>query len=408
MKTLQEDLQEILKKHGLKADDANKQSESEEPTGKASEVVTELSASIAKKLAEAVKENKGLSDTDTKDLEKDVKTKIFTNWGGIKEISYPTNLKNLTKEEKIVNFFKALMYSHADPTSAQVLRALVEGTDSQGGYLVPEELRAEVFRVMPDYAVMRKLARIIPMSTDTLKLNSNTAVPTAYWTSEYQSKSTTSAEFGQVSLTPNDLVCLLPVSEQLLADANINLVQLIIELFAEAIARAEDKAFFTGSGSGQPKGISTESLNSINAGGTLDLDNVIDLIDTVPQSVTQSQTSSVAFVGNRYVKRLVRKLKDTTGEYLWRQGGVANNGQTVRLPDTLYGYPFYEQNDLPQSELYFGDWKNYIIGDRQVMTVKTTDTGGEAWRRNSVEIKAVSRVDGKAVLTSPFAKITNA
>lgn len=57
------------------------------------------------------------------------------------------------------------------------------------------------------------------------------------------------------------------------------------------------------------------------------------------------------------------------------------SGQTEKLPDTLYGYPFYEQNDLPQDRLYFADWSYYIIGDRQTMTVKTTTEGGDAWRR---------------------------
>ncbi|EKE05100.1 MAG: hypothetical protein ACD_19C00426G0122 [uncultured bacterium] len=45
----------------------------------------------------------------------------------------------------------------------------------------------------------------------------------------------------------------------------------------------------------------------------------------------------------------------------------------TRLPNTLYGYPFYEQNDLSQSELYFGDWAFYIIGDRQTVSVQTTN-----------------------------------
>jgi HK97 family phage major capsid protein len=121
--------------------------------------------------------------------------------------------------------------------------------------------------------------------------------------------SITSAEFNQVVLSPNDLVCLLPISEQLLADANINLVQFIVSLFAEAIGLAEDKAFFTGSGSGQPRGISIESIASATpAGASVNLDDIIDLIDLVPQRVVQSPKA--AFVGNRKVKRILRKVKD--------------------------------------------------------------------------------------------------
>lgn len=244
------------------------------------------------------------------------------------------------------------------------------------------------------------------MTTDTLKLNSLTARPEAYWTGEYQSKSTTSAEFGQVVLSPNDLVCLLPVSEQLLADANIGLVEFIIGLFAESIGLAEDKAFFTGNGAGRPRGIAMESIKSQSVTGNVDFDDIIDLIDIVPSRVTQSPRA--AFIGHKKVKRTLRKVKDNDGDYIWRDGNNGRmSGQTERLPDTLYGYAFYEQNDINQRELYFGDWAMYIIGDRQVMTVSTTTEGGDAWRRNAMEIKAVERVDGRAVILTPFAKLTN-
>jgi HK97 family phage major capsid protein len=317
-------------------------------------------------------------------------------------------LKSLTKEEKIVNFFKALLYSKADPASQQVLRALVEGTDSEGGYLVPEELRTEVYRLLPDFTVMRNVARVLPMSTDTLKLNTLTARPVAYWTSEYASKSTTSADFGQVSLSPNDLVCLIPISEQLLADANINLVQFIVELFTEAIGLGEDAAFFTGSGTGQPRGISQETISTVTAGGNLTFTHILQLIDSVSARVANSPRA--AFIGNRNVKSLLRQIKDSNGNYIWRDGGTAPGGGTEsrRLPVTLYGYQFYEQNDIAQGTLYFGDWSYYVIGDRQTISVRTTTEGGDAWRRNAMEIKAVERVDGRALLVGAFAKITGA
>lgn len=371
-----------------------------------SEAVESLTDKIAEKFAAALAKNKGVNPKEQRDVADHVRTKIMTNWGGLKEIEYPSDISNLSKEEKIVTFFKALMYHRVDPQSHNVLRALVEGTTTEGGFLVPEELRAEVFRVLPDMAVMRRIARVFPMSSSTLDLNSLTARPAAYWTAEYASKSTTSAEFGQVTLTANDLVCLLPVSEQLIADANINVVQFIIELFAETIAAAEDKAFFTGSGTGQPKGINQESITSIAAGGLLTMDTIINLIHSVPQRVRTSPRA--AFVGGRNAISNLRRLKDADGAYMWRDGGNsrASAGETVRLPDTLYSYPFYEQNDLAPGEIYFGDWSFYAIGDRQGLEVRTTTEGGEAWRRNAMEIKAVERVDGRAIITSPFAKIT--
>lgn len=328
-----------------------------------------------------------------------VRTKILTD-GNLKEIEYPSDVKSLSKDEKIVFFFKSLLYADKDPASGRVLRALVEGTAADGGYLVPEELKNEIWRVLPDYSVMRKIARVIPMQTNSLKLNSLAARPYAYWTSEYASKSTTSAEFGQVELTPTDLVCLLPVTEQLLADANINLVNFIVQLFTEAIATEEDAKFFTGTGTNQPKGIDAETLTQVNAGLAGTFDHIITLLHSVPQRARMSR--SAAFVANGYTMMQLRKLKDGNNNYIWESGNP-NKGEA----DRLYGYPIYEQNAIGNGHIFFGDWSYYVIGDRQQVRVATTTEGGEAWRRNAVEIKAVSRVDGAAVLTTPFAEIIN-
>lgn len=406
-----DELKALMDKHGVKEDEIKIESKPTEKADKSAhdaEVVAKLSEQIVNKLVDAIEaKEKSTKSVETNKPEA-IRAKIFTSWAGIKEVTYPSDLTNLTKDEKIVTFFKALVYEKSDPESARVLRALVEGTDTEGGYLVPEELKAEIFRVLPDFTVMRNIARVIPMSTDTLKLNSLAARPVAYWTSEYSSASTSSAEFGEVTLTPQTLIALLPITEQLLADANVNLVQFINELFAEAIGIAEDRAFFTGSGSGQPRGISQESLSSVDAGRALTFDHMIDVENAVPQRVRRSR--GAAYVGHNKVITHLRKLKDTSGNYIWRDatgpgGGQASEG--LRPVPMVNGYPFYEQNDLNQRELYFGDWKYYIIGDRQTVSVSTTREGGEAWRRHALEIKAVERVDGKAVITSPFAKITN-
>lgn len=394
-KELKEKIEEILAE---KEKGKDKPEDTEKDREKVSDEVKELVKQVTGSVTDAIKAAK-----DEKPVVEKQVSKILGPYG-TREVSYPTDLESLSDEEKIVNFFKGLMFMHADPNSLAVVRALNEGTSAEGGYLVPAPLLAAVYRILPDIAVMRKIATVLPMTSQTLAVNALSARPAAYWTSEYAQKTTTSAEFDQKTLTCNKLVCLLPVTEQLVEDANINIVNFIIQLFAEAIAAAEDKGYFTGTGTGQPRGISIETLGAtVAAGGNLSFDHIISLINAVPQSVRPRGS----FVGNQYVKQILRTLKDTTNNYIWRDSSMGRmSGQTEKLPDTLYGYPFYEQNDLSQSELYFGDWKFYAIGDRMSLEVTTTTEGGDAWRRDSVEIKAVVRVDGRMLIANAFAKIT--
>jgi len=351
------------------------------------------------KLAAAIVENKGGDSTEAKEIKE---TLITPDMGVFPELK---DLKTLSDEETIVTFWKALVQKDRSEEANQVFKALVESDTGDGGYLVPAPLATEIWRILPDVSVMRRIARTMPMTSLTLSLNGLEARPTAYWTNEYASKTTTSAEFDQTTLTAYKLVALLPASHELIADANIDLVRFIIELFAEEIGLKEDAAFFTGSGVGQPTGISTETISEQSAGASLDFDDIIDLIHLTPSSIRKAP--GAAFVCHQQVIKLLRKIKDDDGGYIWRDGGGRIEGQTRAFPDRVYSYPIYEQNDLSQDELYFGDWKFYIIGDRQQITVSTTNEGGDAWRRDSTEIKAVERVGGVTVKVGAFAKLVN-
>lgn len=388
-----EELKEMLKE--LEKEKESGEQKAEKETDGAS--IEKLVEGLGKKITDAIEASGKGSKEEAKEFAKE----FFDKDKGFAGIKYPEmdKISSLSKDEKILVWFKALMNKDKDLQANQVFKALVEGTDDQGGYMVPEELKAEIFRILPNFAVMRRIARVIPMNTDTLNLTTLVARPYAYWTAEYGSKSTTSAEFGRVTLKPNDLVCLLPVTHQLIADANINIIQFIVELFGEAIAIAEDKAFFTGSGTGQPKGISQETLGTIDAGNSLSFDDLLGLLDMLPQRVRNSP--SFAFVASANTISALRKIKDGDQRYIWEQS------VQIGLPDRIFGRPIYEQNDIGNT-LYAGDWSYYIIGDRQQIVVETTREGGEAWRRNATEVKAVERVDGECVLPAAFKKITNA
>jgi len=371
----------------------------EEPKVEASFDADKLADQLATKIAKAVSEAKGFNERDTSSLKEQIAHK------DLKSVDYPAagELGSLSREQKMVTWFKALINKDRSLEADRVFKALIEGTDSQGGYLVPEEWRAEVFRILPDYSVMRKLATIIPMKHDTFNLTTLIAEPAAYWTAEYASKSTTSAEFDQVVLSPNDLVCLIPVTHQLIDDAHIDIIRFITQLFAEKIGRTEDKAFFAGTGTGQPTGIrSCAGVATTAVGGAGTYKDLLTALYGLPQTVRSAPKT--AWVTNRKTISNLHKMEDSNGRPLLLPSGMSN--LTERPREMLFGYGLYEQNDLPNNEIWFGDWSKYAIGDRQSIVVETTREGGDAWRRNATEIKAVERVDGKCILSKAFYKLT--
>jgi len=118
-------------------------------------------------------------------------------------------------------------------------------------------------------------------------------------------------------------------------------------------------------------------------------DDIINLIYALPSKYRRN----AKFLVNNANIRELRKLKDSQNRYIW-QDAVAP-GQ----PATVYGYPIIENNWVPESEIYFGDYKlAYWLGDRQKMAVTVSREAGNAWERDQVGIRVVERLAGNCVL----------
>jgi len=137
-----------------------------------------------------------LSDKVEKLMAKEVSvdSKMVKIMGGK---DYTKDADKLTKEEKIVGFFHALVTNNE-----HAVKALSEGITGDGtGYLLPEDFKAEIIRELQDTVVMRQLARIVPMKRNTMVIPSMTSSVQVYWTAENAAKTTTTAVFAQRTLT---------------------------------------------------------------------------------------------------------------------------------------------------------------------------------------------------------------
>ncbi|MFA5583307.1 MAG: phage major capsid protein [Bacteriovoracaceae bacterium] len=308
------------------------------------------------------------------------------------------SVKEMTTKEKVVGFFQAMVQSnHA------VLKALSEGTAADGGYLFPDEFRAEVIRDMAEQQRLRNEVTVIPMRRDILKVPSLESRPLVTWTEENATKSTTTAHFGEVTLTVKKMAAILYASDELIDDsAEVDVVNFIIGLFSEAIGEEEDRVIAQGNGTTEPTGLTTAQTAGTIAGravaGNLDYDDLIDLMYDLPSKYH----ANAKFYSHRANVRELRKLKDTNGRYLWQEPVSA--GQ----PSTLAGYPVVEVNSLPEATIFFGDLKKaYWLGDRQRMTVKISQDTETAFTKDQTAIRVVSRIAGNVVLGQAVKALIN-
>ena len=277
-----------------------------------------------------------------------------------------------------------------------VLNALQEGTDSEGGYLVPDEFERTLVEALEEENVFRTLAHVIKTSSGDRKIPVVATKGSASWIDEEGVYQDSDDAFSQVSIGAYKLGTMIKVSEELLADSVFDLEAYISKEFARRIGAREEESFFTGDGKGKPLGIlaakdgaevgvTAASVTAITA------DEVIDLF----YSLKAPYRKNAVWVLNDATVKQIRKLKDSTGQYLWQPSLVAGT------PDTILGRPVKTSAFMPVAAagaktIAFGDFKYYWIADRQGRTFKKLS---ELYAANGqVGFMGTQRVDGKLVL----------
>lgn len=289
-------------------------------------------------------------------------------------------------------FWKAMRNSY----SFDVRNALQVGEDSEGGYLVPDEFERTLIEALEEENVMRQLCNIVSTSSGDKKIPVVATKGTASWVEEEGSIPESDDAFAQVSIGAFKLATMLKISEELLNDSVFNLESYIAREFARRIGAAEETAFITGNGSGKPAGI-LHATGGAQVGVTtasataISMDEVMDLF----YSLKTPYRRNAVFLMNDATVKVLRKLKDGSGQYLWQPSVQA--GQ----PDTILNRPVKTTSAMPTVEagakvLAFGDFSYYWIADRQ----------GRSFQRlnelyavtGQVGFRATQRVDGKLVL----------
>lgn len=291
------------------------------------------------------------------------------------------------------NFWNAMRSKAPVPN---VTNALQIGTDSEGGYLVPDEFENTLVEALEEENVFRQMAKIIQTSSGDRKIPVVASKGTASWMDEEGAYPESDDSFGQVSIGAYKLGTMIKVSEELLNDSVFDLQSYISREFARRIGSKEEEAFFTGNGTGKPLGILAATggaQTGITAASStaVTADELIDLY----YSLKSPYRKNAVWTLNDSTVKAIRKLKDGNGQYLWQPG------ITVGAPDMILGRPVRTSAYMPEiaagaKTIAFGDFSYYWIADRQGRSFKRLNELFAA--TGQVGFLASQRVDGKLVL----------
>ena len=285
---------------------------------------------------------------------------------------------------------------HKDSMTPEMKNALQVGTDSEGGYLVPDEFEHTLVQGLNENTIIRAHAHVITTSNGLHKIPVVASHGSAAWIDEEGAYTESDDAFGQVQLDAHKVGTIIKVSEELLNDAAFDLESYISNEFIRRIGDKEEEAFLTGNGSSKPTGLLNATGGAqvgVTAGSAtaITADELIDLFF----SLKAPYRKNAIWIFNDSTVKLIRKLKDGNGQYLWqpalREGDVP----------TILGRPYFTSAYMPEAasaakSVLFGDLNYYWIGDRQGITFKRLN---ELYAGNGqIGFLASKRLDGKTVL----------
>jgi HK97 family phage major capsid protein len=128
------------------------------------------------------------------------------------------------------------------------VKSQTEGTNSEGGFTVPEIVSSSLIWLRNEYGVARRYSRVYPMTSDVLNVPNASTSTTTYYPGEATAITASDIVFSQVALTAKKLAILTIVSKELNEDTVIDFGATLAQDFAYGLALAEDAAAFQGDG----------------------------------------------------------------------------------------------------------------------------------------------------------------
>ena len=256
-----------------------------------------------------------------------------------------------------------------DALEAKAL-TLTGSTNNDGGHTVPDVIDMAVRSRLINQSPMRQLAQVISTTTGLYSVLMNVHGTASGWVAETDARTeTASPKINKIAVPGGELYVNVAATQQLLDDSAIDVEGWLAKEIADQFAVAEGTAFITGTGVNQPKGIlaTGTGIATVAGGSAAALDKSDALISLVYALKAGHRQGSV-FLGNSATEATIRKLKDTTGNYLWAPGLNGERGK-------LLGYEFFNDENMPDvaanaTPLAFGNFQNgYTIADRTSYTL---------------------------------------
>ena len=282
-------------------------------------------------------------------------------------------------------------------------------TGASGGFALPKELAAEVYKTLSDISPIRSIARVMQTGTTDFHQIVNRGGMAAEWVGETSTRTqpTATPDFADVVPTFGEMSAAPEATRHSISDLFFDVEALLVADGAERFAIAEGAAFVAGDGSNKPTGfLNGTPVATADASRTFGVlqyyatgqaaalaTNPFDTVKDVLFGMKSGYRANASWVMNSLTMAALAKVKDSTGQYLLQQ--AVREGE----PDTISSKRVVIAEDMPDIAanafpIAVGDFsRGYLIADIPGMWMVRDELTKPGW----VRFQMARRVGGKVL-----------
>jgi HK97 family phage major capsid protein len=277
-----------------------------------------------------------------------------------------------------------------------------EYSGPQGGYLVPAPISTTIIDVREQVGVARRVANIQPMTADTLTIPKKAGGLTVYYVGETATITDSDKTWDQIELITKKRAVASKISQELVDDALISIVDNVVSEMAYALALKEDEEMIDGDGTSSYGGV-RGLLSMLGAGGTYTAPSgddtwaelaIDDFTSTMGKLPSRYSVDTAWICSSEFYYTSMVKVSASAG---------GNSIQTIQGGPTgaqFMGRPVYFSHFMPTatavstvSALYGNFREAVLLGARTAVRVDRDDSTG--FLTDLVTLKATTRYDIK-------------
>ncbi len=240
------------------------------------------------------------------------------------------------------------------------------------GYVQSERINQLITDYLSNNSVIRRFAKQILISRDSLEYVKNKLDVQAEW-SDGTTGPNSIEGYEKVNIKVNDLIAQPKVTQKLLSDVQMDFEAWLASELGQIFLNQENEAFINGDGVNKPRGIlsyltgdsAIEQIKTKDA-AKITVDGLIDLV----YSLSDVYSNNSVMLMNKTTVQEVRKLKDSNGQYLWMPGILSGKADTIMgvTLQTISNIPSVSANSI--CAIYANLEKAYVIADHEDIIIQ--------------------------------------